>query len=403
MHEMAFGGQAYNGILQSAPPIFFTLVAGPLSDRYGRKPLILISFFGQILLGVVFLVNTFWFEELKVEYLLFECLQDLTGGNELMVVGVHSYMTDITARGERTARMCLLDAWLYVGMMLGFQLGTAIKSGLGWVALSTVYIVLFLVNMLYVVFILKEPPRPRVDEETKQKEDEVGGWSCREVAQLPLAGLASLTRLRPGRDRTWLLCFLATMAVFKFAEAGGRVCNFMFYKRQYGGSLADYSNFTIYFTVLTVITQTVVVPVLSNKFKVRDTSIIILAMTGSILGYTVFAFGTDLRLLFLAYLAWSFYANIHSTSRSCLTKLVSPTEVGSVLSAVAVAQAVLTLLGKPFFGFLYGQTVSRLPATYLLLSILLYLAVLGVVVTAHCGMRRQQEGNEGTDSNREMK
>ena len=121
-----------------------------------------------------------------------------------MVVGVHSYMTDITARGERTARMCLLDAWLYVGMMLGFQLGTAIKSGLGWVALSTVYIVLFLVNMLYVVFILKvylkgsrcvgrhhcwqEPPRPLVDEETKQKEDEVGGWSCREVAQLPLAG-----------------------------------------------------------------------------------------------------------------------------------------------------------------------------------------------------------------------
>ena len=75
MHEMAFDGQAFNGILQSAPPIFFTLVAGPLSDRYGRKPLILISFFGQILLGVVFLVNTFWFEELKVEYLLFECLQ----------------------------------------------------------------------------------------------------------------------------------------------------------------------------------------------------------------------------------------------------------------------------------------------------------------------------------------
>ena len=42
----------------------------------------------------------------------------------------------------------------------------------------------------------------------------------------------------------------------------------MFYKRQYGGSLADYSSFTIYFTVLTVITQIVVVPVLSNKFKV---------------------------------------------------------------------------------------------------------------------------------------
>ena len=44
--------QAYNGILQSLPSVLFTMYAGPLSDRYGRKPLILVSFVGYFILNV---------------------------------------------------------------------------------------------------------------------------------------------------------------------------------------------------------------------------------------------------------------------------------------------------------------------------------------------------------------
>ena len=59
--------QAYNGMLQSAPAIIFTLFAGPMSDTYGRKPLLISSLFGYFVLNIVFLVNAFWFYELKVK------------------------------------------------------------------------------------------------------------------------------------------------------------------------------------------------------------------------------------------------------------------------------------------------------------------------------------------------
>ena len=67
LDDCTFSGvQAYNGLLQSAPVILFTLFAGPLTDKYGRKPLIVSSLAGYLLLNLVMLINSIWFYQLKV-------------------------------------------------------------------------------------------------------------------------------------------------------------------------------------------------------------------------------------------------------------------------------------------------------------------------------------------------
>ena len=62
-------------VIQAMPPLIYSLVAGPWCDKYGRKPLIILSIFGYAIANTVFLINTVWWYELKAEYLLLECIQ----------------------------------------------------------------------------------------------------------------------------------------------------------------------------------------------------------------------------------------------------------------------------------------------------------------------------------------
>ena len=92
----------------------------------------------------------------KVEYLLFECLQDLTGGYAIFTLAVNSYMVDVSSEAARTARICFVSAAGALGFMVGNPLGAAIRAALGYTAVFGINLALALATLTYTIAFLKE-------------------------------------------------------------------------------------------------------------------------------------------------------------------------------------------------------------------------------------------------------
>lgn len=101
----------------------------------------------------------------QVEYLLLECLQDLTGGFSAFFLASYSLMVDITTDQTRTRRLSFLDAFWEIGVLIGVPLGTYMKSQHGYIAVFSVAACVIFSCILYVIFVVKEKEKPQTGEE----------------------------------------------------------------------------------------------------------------------------------------------------------------------------------------------------------------------------------------------
>ena len=66
--------------IASGPAIFYALIAGGLSDDFGRKPLILIPVVGYFITGIFDLINFIFIDTLPTEFFYFQGFYGFFGG-----------------------------------------------------------------------------------------------------------------------------------------------------------------------------------------------------------------------------------------------------------------------------------------------------------------------------------
>lgn len=156
-----------SGILMASYSLFqflFAPLLGRLSDQYGRKPILLVSIFGNILsYGLWVISQDFWV------FLGSRIISGATGGN---ISVAQSYIADVTNKEERGRAMGMMGAVFGLGLTIGPFLGGAamiisdnpILSTIKFNGYSHIGLIiggLSIINLLYVWIGLAEP-RERV-------------------------------------------------------------------------------------------------------------------------------------------------------------------------------------------------------------------------------------------------
>jgi len=420
--------QAYNSMIQTVPSVFWALLLGPWSDKNGRKTLIICSTFGYVFNNAVFMLNTYYFYELPAEYLLFECLQDCTGGYVCFYLACYSYIADVSEPEKRTKRLAYLDGLWPLGFYIGNASSGIIKVRLGYMYNFSLGMLCAVAAMAYTyVFVPDSRPirdarlakgqRSRQIEMMTLNDAEKRIEHCQEelnsskavdgVVHHPKAGKINdgdaqtkketnvikelfnpenfkeawraLIKKRDGHKKMFIILLIVAFELEMFLSHGRWSGLFLFFRKQLKWSTIQYTTFTTTLGFIGLFGQYIAVPILSGWLRLHDSTISLIDAVTSFANCFILAFCVNWWMPYVG----AGIALLDNTSttlfRSLITKCVDPDEVGKIFSIVGAFQAFLPFASSPLFGFLYRATVSTFPAAFLFLVAALKL-VEGVVV-----------------------
>lgn len=108
----------YGQLANRIPSILATIIIGPLSDRFGRTPVILAAGTGRTLLSALSLVIVY-FNWSPYYFILANFLSGLMGDFPGMIAGTSSYLADISSPKWRSLRIGIATGIISLGALIG--------------------------------------------------------------------------------------------------------------------------------------------------------------------------------------------------------------------------------------------------------------------------------------------
>jgi MFS transporter, DHA1 family, tetracycline resistance protein len=313
----------------------FAPVIGNLSDRYGRRPLLI---FSLMMLGIDFLISglaptLFWL-------FLARFLSGIAGAS---VSTAGAYIADVTPPEQRAGNFGLLGAAFGVGFMIGPALGGI----LGDISVRLPFFVsaaLAFANAAYGLLVLKEtlPPERRRAFDWKRAN--------------PLGALAALKRF-PG-----MLGFCGVLVMMRFAHDSGpsvwtyyTMLRFDWTMKEVGLSLMASGAITA--LAYAGLTRTLI----PRLGEIRSTYLGLLA--GAV-AYIGFAFATAGWMMYAWMSAFLLTALVMPSLNAMMSKRVSPSEQGELQGALTSLGSLSSVVAPPVMTNLFAYFTSRTAPVY---------------------------------------
>ena len=311
-------------------------ILGRLSDRFGRKPLLVSSIIGTV---ISFLV--LGFANSLTLLFLSRILDGLLGGNFSLA---QAYITDTTTRDERAAGLGLIGAAFGVGFIFGPALGGFLSAGGSYALPAFAAAGLGALNLVGVLIWLPEslPPEKRSTEKGKT---------------LPRVSLgALLDALR----RPCVGPLLSVVLIYGLAFTIFQTMFSLFTQQKLGFTAQATSYVLTYVGVLVVLVQGGGIRWLSKKFS--DKQLIFsgaVLLTGGLLGW---AFSNSLASLLIALAPLALASGmLRVSTNSALTKSVQSSEVGGILGLSASFNSFTAVIAPLIGSFLLAQISPAAP------------------------------------------
>ncbi len=362
------GGPIMYGVLLSVYPFFQFFAApilGSLSDRYGRRPILLISQAGTALSWVIFIASAYapaWYWgpiSLPLVIMLVARIADgITGGNGSVA---NAYLTDCTTREEKTKAFGILGGVIGIGLIVGPAVGGIFMST-EWGYLAPIYLT-FLISVITLI-VMYTSLRESLPSTLRKKD--VHFDLGKELQLLP-----KMQKYMSNR-RIKYLFFMRTVFLFVFGSFSAIFVLFMI-------DVFKLSSKEIGFLFVLVggfifVNQAIIAGKMAKKYG--DLNTYLVGQGAIIVSQLMYGFITSLPLFIPVMYLNNFGLSISMASfKSLLSKSVSDAQQGEIMgideSMFAASSAVSPLLATFLYTF-FGAFTFALQAVILIIGMLIF-------------------------------
>jgi MFS transporter, DHA1 family, tetracycline resistance protein len=329
---------------------FFSPVLGMLSDRFGRRPVILISNFGLALDYLIMAVAP------SLHWLFLG--RTLAGVSASSISTASAYISDVTVPEKRSKAFGLLGAAFGVGFIVGPAIG-------GWLGMHNPRLPFWvagagsLLNACYGFFVLPESLAPEKRQPRFQ-------WKNANP-------LGALRLLRSHSD----LLGLATVNFFGYVAHEVYLTVWILYvmyrfnwtQRTVGLGLAAVGVCQIICSAL------LVGPIVA---KLGERRALLTGLSFAALGFAMYGWASSSWMIFVAIAVNSLWSLAGPTSQALMTQHVSSAEQGELQGAIASLRGIAMIIGPQIFAMTFAFFIAP---QHLMPSAPWYLASLLVVIS----------------------
>ncbi len=358
----------------AAASLFGAPIMGRLSDRYGRRLILLLSvagtFVGYLLLGFAKpigtslanlfasqAVNTFIIGVLFVSRMI----DGLTGGN---ITVAQAYISDVTDETNRSRGLGVIGSAFGLGFIIGPAVG-GLLSRWGYDVPAFAAALMAFLNLISIFFFLPESLTAENQAEILKQ-------------PRPAFTLKALTGAinRPKVGPLLIVRFFIMLAFAMFQSVFA-----LFAEKRLNLSSQTTGFVLTYVGILSVVIQGVGIGILTKRFK--ENSIIILSMWLMFVGLVGWSLTPNLPVMLLVILplaggGWV----VNTIITSAITKAVAPHEIGGMLGISTSMESVTRVISPTIGGFLLGSLGTWAPgvASAAIMLFAVYLAYRRILV-----------------------
>ncbi|XP_013134333.1 PREDICTED: solute carrier family 46 member 3-like [Papilio polytes] len=372
--KLIASAMAWKTYLSATIPCVIALFVGSWSDRTGRRKVFIIyPLFGQILVCINALINTYFFHEIRLEYfVLFDgILEGIAGSWCVLFLVVFSYISAITSAENRTFRMGLVNFSMTAGFPIGMGISGIFLKTYGYYGCYGLACALHTTNVIYNLIFLKDT----AVKKDQTMEGKGFRYFCKTFFDLSNLKETVKTVFKKGANhrRARVITFLAVVAML-FGPMYGEISILYISTRfRFNWDEVKFSIFQTYNFVAHSLGTIFSLTVFSKLLGWHDSLLGIISTVSKIMASFVYCFAPNQMIFALGPLVEILNGTSFLALRSLLSKMVADDEFGKINSLISLSETLMPLFYIPLYTRTYAATMDVLPGAVFLLGTVLTL------------------------------